>query len=227
MTERNETVVRAAEATDSAAIAKIYNHYIAQTVVTFEVDEVSADEMLRRMERVQSDSLPWLVAQIRGDVVGYAYAATWHSRYAYRFAAETTVYLDHQCGGRGIGSSLYEVLLDQLAERGMHTAIGGIAIPNDASIALHEKFGYRKTAHYKEVGYKFDRLIVIDHDRRLRDRSTPSKTGRTGVQTHKRYIREHPPSPSAALHQVRPEHACRSPIAPEVGSRSPATGRRG
>ena len=163
MTERNEHLIRAAGASDSESIAKIYNHYITQTVVTFEVEAVTATEMSRRMEQVQVASLPWLVAESGGDVVGYAYASPWHARYAYRFAAETTIYLDYQHGGRGIGSALYEVLLTELSSKGMHTVIGGIALPNDASVALHEKFGYCKSAHYKEVGFKFGRWIDVGY----------------------------------------------------------------
>ena len=144
-------------------MARIYNHYITNTIVTFEVEEVTGEEMLRRIRQVQSDSLPWLVAVDQREVVGYSYASRWHARYAYRFSVETTVYLDHRHGGRGLGSRLYETLLQLLIDRGMRTAIGGIAIPNAASVALHEKFGYRQTAHYKEVGFKFDRWIDVGY----------------------------------------------------------------
>jgi phosphinothricin acetyltransferase len=146
---------------DAAAVAAIYNHYVLQTVVTFEEQPVSGDEMSRRIADVQAASLPWIVAQSGGRVVGYAYASKWKARSAYRFAVETTVYLENGLGRRGVGTRLYETLFAQLKERGIHTAIGGIALPNDASIALHEKFGMQKVAHFKEVGFKFGRWVDV------------------------------------------------------------------
>jgi len=160
-------LIRSANPTDADAIAGIYNHYITETVVTFEVDEVSVAEMARRVEEIQSASFPWLVAQIDQQVVGYAYAGKWHSRDAYRFASEITVYLAPGHAGLGIGSRLYEKLIDLLATKGIHTLIGGIALPNDASVALHEKFGFRKAAHYQEVGFKFDRWIDVGYWQRV------------------------------------------------------------
>ena len=160
--------IRSAEPTDADAIARIYNHYITETVVTFEVDEVSAAEISRRVDAIQSDSFQWLVAQ-RDDqeIIGYAYAGRWHARCAYRYAAEMTVYLAPGHGGQGIGSSLYETILKTLAATDIHTVIGGIALPNDASVALHEKFGFQQAAHYREVGFKFDRWIDVGYWQRI------------------------------------------------------------
>ena len=97
------------------------------------------------------------------QVVGYAYAGRWHDRSAYRYSVETTIYLDADHLGKSIGSGLYAALLQQLKERGMHVAIGGIALPNPGSVALHEKLGFRKVAHYGEVGFKFNRWIDVGY----------------------------------------------------------------
>jgi phosphinothricin acetyltransferase len=97
---REGTSVREASASDGAAIAAIYNHYIRETVITFEEEPISAGEMSRRMEAVRSSSLPWLVAEEGGGVVGYAYAARWHARSAYRYSAEIAVYLARRGGPR-------------------------------------------------------------------------------------------------------------------------------
>ena len=154
-----DATIRAATPADAGSLAGIYNHYVANTIVTFEEEVVPASEMARRVEEVRSVSLPWLCAEHRGQVVGYAYAGRWHRRSAYRFAAEITVYLDPAHARRGLGSSLYGRLFPMLRERRVHAVIGGIALPNAASVALHEKFGLEKVAHFKEVGFKFERWI--------------------------------------------------------------------
>ena len=124
--------------------------------------------MSRRIDEVRSASLPWLIAEEGGQVVGYAYARPWHSRSAYRFSAEIAVYLAADRTGRGIGSQLYDRLFPILQARGIHAAMGGIALPNAASVALHEKFGLRKVAQFQEVGFKFDRWIDVGYwQRRL------------------------------------------------------------
>jgi phosphinothricin acetyltransferase len=156
-----ELVIREAVATDASALARIYNHYVATTVITFEEEEIHASEMARRIEDIRSASLPWLVAERAGTVVGYAYASKWRPRSGYRFSVEVTVYVDPECPGQGVGSRLYDELLPRLQARGIHSVIGGIALPNEASRALHEKFGFVKVAHFKEVGFKFDKWIDV------------------------------------------------------------------
>ena len=165
--DSENATVRAAVAEDAAAVAGIYNHYIVHTIVTFEEEPVAAAEIARRIEEVQAASLPWLVAERAGAVVGYAYASTWRPRRAYRLSTEVTVYLHPDEGGRGIGSILYTQLLAILRDRGLHAALGGIALPNDASVALHEKFGFKKVAHLEQVGFKFNRWIDVGYWQRI------------------------------------------------------------
>lgn len=155
--------IRQATAGDAASIAAIYNHYVLNTIVTFEEEAVPASEIASRLADVHAESLPWLVAESGGEVAGYAYATSWKSRRGYRFSTEITVYLHHACGGRGLGSRLYGQLFPILRDRGVHVVIGGIALPNDPSVALHEKFGLEKVAHFQEVGTKFDRWIDVGY----------------------------------------------------------------
>jgi phosphinothricin acetyltransferase len=160
---RPDIVIRSASADDASGIADIYNHYVSKTVITFEENEVIAAVMARRIEEVQSEGLPWLVAIRKSTISGYAYATKWRTRPAYRFSAEVTVYVDPSCGRLGIGSRLYEELFSRLQARGIHAVMGGIALPNEASVALHEKFGFCKVAHFKEVGFKFNRWIDVGY----------------------------------------------------------------
>ncbi len=156
-------LVRPATAADAEVVARIYNHYVAHTIVTFEEAPVAPSEMARRMDEVLAVSLPWLVAEHGGQVVGYAYATKWRPRFAYRFSAEVTVYLDPDQTGRGVGSLLYTALVEELRARQFHAIIGGIALPNDASVALHERLGFRKVAHFEQTGFKFDRWIDVGY----------------------------------------------------------------
>lgn len=155
--------IREAEDSDAAPITEIYNHYIRHSTATFEEQRVCPGELARRITAAHSASLPWLVATAGERLVGYAYAVNWKGRSAYRYSVETTVYVDVQMQGRGVGTRLYEALLLGLSERGMHMAMGGIALPNAASIALHERLCFIKVAHFQEVGRKFDRWIDIGY----------------------------------------------------------------
>jgi phosphinothricin acetyltransferase len=161
--DRAPVTVRAVAAEDAEAIATIYNYYVTNTIVTFEEEPVAAAEIGRRVEAVRESSLPWLIAEQEGRVLGYAYATKWRERRSYRFSTEVTVYLGPGLEGRGIGSKLYGNLVADLRGRGIHAAMGGIALPNESSIALHEKFGFRKVAHFEQVGFKFNRWIDVGY----------------------------------------------------------------
>lgn len=155
-------MIRPATPDDAAAIVAIYNHYIATTTISFEEHPVAPQDMAARIRDV-SAHLPWLVYERDGVLTGYAYATKWRVRSAYRFSAETSVYVAPGQGGKGIGSALYRELLDELRRREIHMAIGGIAQPNEASVALHESLGFEKVAHFKQVGRKFDRWIDVGY----------------------------------------------------------------
>jgi phosphinothricin acetyltransferase len=150
--------IRAVKPSDSEALAEIYNHYVVGTVVTFEETPISGAEMEQRIDAVHSASLPWLVAEKDGRAVGFAYASPWKTRSAYRFSVEVTVYLAHGSAGCGIGTRLYRELIAILQTLDTHAVIGGIALPNDASVALHQKFGFEKIAQWIDVGY-WERIL--------------------------------------------------------------------
>lgn len=156
-------MIRPATNADAEAIARIYNHYILNTAITFEEEAVSTEDIVGRIAEVESNSLPWLVLEQDGQVVAYAYASKWKGRCAYRYSVESSIYVAQGFGGRGFGTQLYEVLLAQLKDKGIHVVIGGIALPNPSSIALHEKFGMTKVAHFKEVGYKFGQWLDVGY----------------------------------------------------------------
>jgi phosphinothricin acetyltransferase len=145
--------IRAARADDAAAIASIYAPYIRDTAVSFEAEPPAAAAMLERMS--EGDGLyPWLVAEEDGTLTGYAYACAFRSRFAYRFAVETTVYLRQGCEGYGLGSALYRPLLASLEAQGFTQAIAAVTLPNDASARLHEKMGFEHAGTYRRVGWK-------------------------------------------------------------------------
>ena len=153
-------MIRHIRAQDIPAILAIYNFYIKETVATFEVAPVSEDDILERVTKVRAASLPWLVAENeQGQTLGYAYASPWKERFAYRHSVEITVYLRPDALRLGLGSRLYQALFDELKQRPINAVLAGITLPNEASVALHEKFGMKQVAQFKQVGFKFDRWL--------------------------------------------------------------------
>ncbi|MBQ4831406.1 N-acetyltransferase [Alteromonas sp. MMG017] len=156
-------MIRDAVLEDSPKIAEIYNFYVANTCITFEETEVSSEEMSKRLRKVSESTLPWIVAVEDEAVIGYAYATKWKERTAYRFSVESTIYLSNEAQGKGLGTELYEVLLDKLKLLGINSVIGGITLPNSASVGLHEKLGMKKVAHFPKVGFKFGEWLDVGY----------------------------------------------------------------
>lgn len=152
--------IRPVRIEDAPALAAIYNPYIADTVISFEESPVTVHEMEARIRKVTAD-YPWIVWEQGGKVIGYAYASSWRSRQAYRFTAETSIYVDRDQHRLGIGEALYRALIRAMRERGFHSALGCLSLPNDPSVAMHEKLGFVKVAHMKEAGRKFDRWVDV------------------------------------------------------------------
>jgi phosphinothricin acetyltransferase len=151
-------LIRKVEKSDYQQITNIYNEYIKNTIITFEEETVDSFEIGRRIE---SNPHTWLVWEESEEILGYAYSIQWKSRVAYRYSAETSIYLHNDHRGKGIGTMLYAELIDDLRQRDFHSVIGGIALPNDASISLHERLGFKKVAHFYQVGYKFNKWIDV------------------------------------------------------------------
>ena len=116
--------------------------------------------MARRIAQT-SERYPWLVAERDGEVAGYAYASAHRSRAGYRWAADVAVYVDARRQGAGVGRELYGALLPLLARQRLHVACAGIALPNDSSVALHERFGFELVGIYRAIGFKRDRWLDV------------------------------------------------------------------
>jgi len=155
-------MIRAATPADAEAICGIYNHYVRETIVTFEEQPVLPAEMAERIVRVTATH-PWLVEEHDGRLRGYAYASVWRPRASYRYSTEGTIYLAPDCVGRSLGTALYGDLLSLVRAAGAHPIVGALALPNPASVALHEKLGFEKAAELREVGRKFDRWIDVGY----------------------------------------------------------------
>ena len=156
-------IIRPITPADAIGVAEIYNHYIEHSIITFEEELLEAPDIAQRIQEAAEDDLPYLVLLVDNTVQGYAYASKWKGRCAYRHTVEVTVYLAPDAGGHGYGSDLYDALFKVLRNKGTHVAIAGISLPNPASIALHEKFGMEKVAHFSEVGFKFSKWVDVGY----------------------------------------------------------------
>jgi len=145
-----EIEIRVAERRDAGAVAAI----VRETAISFETDPPTPDIMARRIE-IALQRYPWLVATRDGDVVGYAYGSEHQPRAAYRWSVNMTVYVAANAHGRGVGRELYATLIDILRAQGFCSAFAGIALPNAASVALHEAVGFEPLGVYRDVGFKF------------------------------------------------------------------------
>lgn len=153
-------MVRAVQTNDIPTILEIYNHYIATSTVTFEETLLTLDEVETRIAGIQQ-KYPYLVYEENGEVIGYAYASVFRTRIAYRFSVETSVYVHKDHYKKGVAKQLYKELLIQLKDQGITSAMGGITLPNEASVLLHEKMGFKKVGHFEKVGYKFDQWLDV------------------------------------------------------------------
>ncbi|HFU4189877.1 TPA: N-acetyltransferase family protein [Streptococcus suis] len=146
--------IRSARLEDAADLVAIYAPYVEKTAITFETQVPTASEFASRIEKTLG-KFPYLVAVEEGKLLGYAYASTYYARAAYDWTVELSVYIQQEARGKGIGSILYDALEEDLTARGFKNFLACIALPNPASISLHEKRGYEQVAHFKKVGYKF------------------------------------------------------------------------
>lgn len=155
-------MIRFVTSEDAAGICDIYNHFVQHTTVTFEEQPVTAEQMRQRIAEI-APALPWLVWVEEEQLRGFSYASKWKGRSAYRYSVESTIYLHPGSTRKGIGTQLYGALLDDLRKKGLHVVIGGIALPNQASVALHEKLGFRNVARFEQVGRKFSQWIDVSY----------------------------------------------------------------
>ncbi len=155
-------MIRKVQLSDAQAIAEIYNYYIENTIITFELEPIDADEERFRILNITNNGYPYIVYEEQGGVIGYAYLSKWREREAYNNTLETSIYLHKDHCGKGIGKILYKALIDLAKEKKVHVLIGSISCPNSESQKLHEKLGFEKVGVFKEVGCKFDKYIDVE-----------------------------------------------------------------
>lgn len=160
-------MIRKVSSEDAKAIVAIYNEYVNRSVITFETEPVSEEEMASRIASISSH-YPYFVYEADCKVVGYCYAHAWKEREAYRHTLETTVYLSPDFSGKGIGMLLMKKLIEECRSSGYMALIACITEGNTASLALHKKLGFEQVSCFKNVGFKFNRwLDVVDYELQL------------------------------------------------------------
>lgn len=155
------STIREARSSDAESFAAIYAPYVRDTCVSFEGEAPGAEEMASRIADKLGHGFPWLALESEGRIAGYAYYGPWRSREAYKNTVESTIYIDRAFQGRGLGSRLYAELIDRARAQGRRAMIGIVALPNDASEALHRKAGFVRVGVYREVGFKLGRWVDI------------------------------------------------------------------
>lgn len=146
---------------DSSEICRIYNHYITETVISFETEPLAVDAMIQRIKSIVDQGLPYLVCEEDGIIVGFSYAHKWKERPAYSTTLETTVYLDVAQRHRGYGNALMVALIDMCRAYGSHSLIACITAENYESVAFHRSLGFMPVSMFRQVGYKFGRFLDV------------------------------------------------------------------
>jgi L-amino acid N-acyltransferase YncA len=167
-----ELQIRAGTADDAAGVLEVYRPWVEETAISFELTPPTTEEMTRRITE-RGDRYPWLVAEEGDTIMGYAYGAPFASRAAYDWSVETSVYLAPHAAGRGLGTRLYATLLPILEAQGFRRFQAGITLPNDASVRLHERFGFQSVGVHHAIGWKFGRWHDVGRWERLVGGDTP------------------------------------------------------
>ncbi|HEU5044458.1 MAG TPA: GNAT family N-acetyltransferase [Nocardioidaceae bacterium] len=162
-----DIVIRPAVETDLSDIATIYNHEVATSVATFDLEPPTPTYWQQKLAGNHPGDHLLVAVDGDDDVVGYAYSWSYRPRPAYHLTRETSIYLDPSARGRGIARRLYPALLDTMATSGVHTAVALVAQPNPGSVALHKACGFEHVGTMREVGYKFDRWIDVEWYQKL------------------------------------------------------------
>ena len=162
-TDMSELIIRMARPKDAKAILAIYEPYILETAITFEVDIIPLEIFEDRMSKVQKQ-FPWLVGEKEGKIVGYAYCSSHYERAAFAWDCECSVYIAKESHHQGIATALYTKLFQLIAKQGYYNIYSLIAVPHESSVALHKKFGFTEVGTYLKTGYKlgtwWDLLIL-------------------------------------------------------------------
>ncbi|WP_339916396.1 N-acetyltransferase family protein [Yeosuana marina] len=149
-------MIRPVKLSDSENLLHIYNYYVEHTVATFDLEPLSLDTFTDKIKTIILN-YPFVVYEENNEILGYAYGSKFRPKPAYNKTVESTVYVKHGVHGKQIGTQLYADLLSLLKRDNFHIVLGVLTLPNEASIKLHEKFGFKQVAHLKEAGLKFDK----------------------------------------------------------------------
>ncbi|MFK4036076.1 GNAT family N-acetyltransferase [Nonomuraea wenchangensis] len=156
----SDAVIRAAVPADLAAVTAINAHYVANTVITFEETPPTVADWQARLADLTARGFPFLVAEVGGEVAGYAYAGPWRPKPAYRHTVEDSIYLAPGHSGRGLGGALLGALIEGATAAGLRRMIAVIAdAGDDRSIALHRRHGFTEAGRLTEVGFKLGRWV--------------------------------------------------------------------
>ncbi|TYP99948.1 phosphinothricin acetyltransferase [Tenacibaculum adriaticum] len=155
-------MIRKVTLQDAATITNIYNYYVRTSVATLEEQEVSEEYFKDEIKNI-TKKFPWFVYEVNNQILGFANASAWKTRSGYKKSVQLMVYLNPDTTSKGIGSLLYDAVISKLKELDVHVLMGGISLPNEASVKLHEKFGFKKAAHFKEIGYKFNKWVDVGY----------------------------------------------------------------
>ncbi len=156
-----DVTIRHAVDDDLSDIATIYNHEVANSHATFDLDPPTISYWQQRLAGAQAGDHLLVAVDEDEDVVGYAYSWSYRPRPAYNLTRETSIYLDPSVRGRGVGRALYPALLDAMAQSGVHTAVALVALPNPGSVRLHTACGFEHVGTMREVGFKFDQWVDV------------------------------------------------------------------
>lgn len=154
-----EISIRDVRADDAEAIAAIYAHHVLNGTATYDIDPPSVEDTVAKIGRIAEAGWPFIVAELDGEVVGYAYATQFRDRAAYRFACEDSIYVAPERTGRGIGKALLAALIERSADAGFTTMTAVIGGAEPASIAVHAAVGFEEAGRLKAMGYKFNRWL--------------------------------------------------------------------
>lgn len=167
-------IIRKIKEEDIKKVLEIYTPYILNTTVTFEYNVPSLKEFTDRVNNIIATH-PYLVCECDGLVIGYAYASKYHSRTAFNWDCELSIYIDNKHHSKGIGKRLYKALIDYVTKLNYYNAYGVISIPNESSESLHKYFGFENVGVHKNVGYKFDKWLDLGYYiKKLREYDKPN-----------------------------------------------------
>lgn len=152
-------MIRKVSLQDAREIHRIYSYYIEHSTATLELEPISVSEMESRIRHItETEQLPFHVWEEDGSILGYAYATTWRKRAGYMYSVESSIYLDPDKKQKGIGTLLYQQVIDDLKKKGLKNVIGVLTLPNDESVAFHEKMGFIRAGYFEKVGFKFGEM---------------------------------------------------------------------